>query len=53
MPPIDKTIEVLERTNDGDELSPLHLKLFEWAVNGALNDEGKTKSLESGGSYAG
>ena len=46
MPLIDKTIEVLERTNDGDDLSPLHLKLLEWAVNGALNDEGKAKFLE-------
>jgi hypothetical protein len=31
---------ILQKTNDGDDLDPLHLKLVEMAVNGFLNDKG-------------
>ena len=37
----DKACEILQKTNDGDDLDPQHLKLLEMAVNGFLNDEGK------------
>lgn len=37
---IQKAIEIIERTNDGDDLSPPHLKLTEMAVNGFLNENG-------------
>lgn len=33
--------QILEKTNDGNDLSPEHLKLLEMAVNGILNDRGK------------
>ncbi len=36
----DKACEILKRTNDGDDLDPIHLKLVEMAVNGFLNEEG-------------
>ena len=32
--------EILERTDDGNELAPEHLKLLEHAVNGFLNETG-------------
>ena len=32
--------DILQKTNDGDDLDPLHLKLVELAVNGFLNDKG-------------
>jgi hypothetical protein len=38
---IDKALEILSATHDGDDLSPSHLKLLELAVNGFLNDQGK------------
>jgi hypothetical protein len=38
---IDKALEILSATHDGDDLSPPHLKLLELAVNGFLNDQGK------------
>ena len=37
---IQKALEILEGTNDGDKLSPPHLKLLEMAVNDMLNDKG-------------
>lgn len=37
----DHAIEILQRTRDGADLDPSHLKLVELAVNGALNDTGK------------
>ena len=37
----DKSIEILRRTNDGDDLSPLHLKLVELAANGWLSEQGE------------
>lgn len=37
----DHAIEILQRTRDGDDLDPGHLKLVELAVNGCLNDQGK------------
>lgn len=36
----DKSCEILERTDDGDNLDPRHLKLIEMAVNGQLNEKG-------------
>ncbi len=38
----DKACEILQRTNDGDDLDPKHLKLVEMAVNGFLNEGGTT-----------
>jgi len=32
--------EILQKTRDGDNLAPRHLKLVENAVNGFLNDKG-------------
>lgn len=37
---IDKSIEVLQQTNDGNDLSSFHLGILEAAVNGFLNDGG-------------
>lgn len=36
----DHAIEILQATNDGDDLDPQHLKLLEIAVNGRLTDKG-------------
>ena len=36
----EMVIEILRKTNDGDELDPMHLKLVEMAVNGFLNESG-------------
>ena len=36
----DAAIEILQATNDGDDLIPNHLKLVEDAVNGFLNEDG-------------
>lgn len=36
----NKAIEIIQRTNDGDDLAPTDLKLVEMAVNGFLNEEG-------------
>ncbi|MAU12867.1 MAG: hypothetical protein CL607_23810 [Anaerolineaceae bacterium] len=41
----DQCIEILQKTNDGDDLDPNHLKLVEMAVNGHLNERGE-KALE-------
>ena len=38
---IDLAIEILQATNDGDNLSPRQLAVVEAAVNGALNDYGR------------
>lgn len=37
----EKAITILQKTNDGDDLDPMDLKLVELAVNDFLNDEGK------------
>jgi hypothetical protein len=37
---VDKALVILQKTNDGDDLTPTHLKLLELAVNGQLNDRG-------------
>lgn len=37
---VDKALVILEKTNDGDDLTPTHLKLLELAVNGQLNERG-------------
>ncbi len=34
-------IEIIRATNDGDDLAPQHLKLVEYAVNGALSERGE------------
>ncbi len=36
----DNAIEILQRTRDGEDLDPRHLKLVEAAVNGYLNATG-------------
>jgi hypothetical protein len=36
----DAAIEILQRTRDGEDLDPKHLKLVELAVNGVLNATG-------------
>ena len=41
--PIDKAIEILSRTNDGNDLSPTHLTLMDYAANGFLNEKGLEK----------
>ncbi len=33
-------IDILQKTNDGDDLDPRDLKLLEMAVNGFLNEQG-------------
>lgn len=38
---IEKSLEILQKTNDGDDLSPRHLYLLECAVNGYLNEYGE------------
>ena len=42
----DMACAILRSTNDGDDLEPAHLKLVELAVNGFLNEEGKTAFRE-------
>lgn len=37
----DKSIEILQRTHDGNDLAPHHLKLVELAVNGWLSEKGE------------
>ena len=37
----DKAIFILQKTNDGDDLSPEHLYLLQEAVNGRLNEYGR------------
>jgi hypothetical protein len=36
-----KAIEILQRTHDGDDLAPQHLKLIELAVNDVLTESGQ------------
>lgn len=38
---IDKALEILQKTNDGDDLAPEHLYLLELAVNGFLSEKGQ------------
>ena len=38
---IDKAIAILEKTNDGDDLAPKHLKLVELAVNNGMSELGQ------------
>jgi hypothetical protein len=37
---IEKALEILPKTHDGNDLDPDHLKLLELAVNGFLNAKG-------------
>ena len=37
----DKSIEIIQRTHDGNDLAPHHLKLVELAVNGWLSEQGE------------
>ena len=37
----DMAIDILQKTNDGDDLDPQHLKMLELAVNGFLNAKGE------------
>jgi len=38
---IDHACEILQKTRDGEDLSPWHLKLVELAVNDFLSEKGK------------
>ena len=38
---IDMAIEILRKTNDGNDLAPEHLKLVEVAANGWLSEAGE------------
>ena len=38
---IDQSCEILQKTRDGEDLSPWHLKLVELAVNDFLSEKGK------------
>lgn len=42
----EHAIEILQRTRDGEDLAPQHLKLVENAVNGFLTDAGKAAFAE-------
>jgi len=42
----DAAIDILQKTNDGDDLDPQHLKLVELAVNGFLNAKGEVAFRE-------
>lgn len=42
----DMACDILQKTKDGNELSPEHLWLVENAVNGFLNEKGKEKFKE-------
>jgi hypothetical protein len=53
----EKAIEILQKTDDGDKLSPIDLKLLEMAVNGWLNEAGEVAFDDlygqvSGGNYS-
>ena len=53
---IEKAIEIIGKTNDGDNLSPDHLYLVQLACNGHLNEAGEIAFTElydevSGGKY--
>lgn len=37
----DNAIEILQRTRDGEDLDPAHLKRVELAVNGFLHEQGR------------
>lgn len=37
----DQAIEILQKTNDGNDLAPEHLKLLEMTVNGLINEAGE------------
>jgi hypothetical protein len=43
---INKAIEILQKTNDGDDLTKFELKIVEMAVNNHLNEKGKKKFEE-------
>jgi hypothetical protein len=52
----EKAIEILQRTHDGDDLAPQHLKLIELAVNDMLTEIGQVAfeqlyTLATGGTY--
>jgi len=42
----EMAIEILRKTNDGNDLCPRHLWLIENAVNGKLNDRGQEEFKE-------
>lgn len=44
--PIDICIEILQKTNDGNDLAPWHLKLLELAANQGLNEAGEIALYE-------
>ena len=42
----ETAIDILRKTNDGEDLDPRHLKLLEMAVNGFLNAKGEAAFRE-------
>ena len=42
----DLSCEILQKTHDGDDLTPEHLKLIENGVNGFLTEKGKAALIE-------
>lgn len=45
-PIIDQALEIIEKTNDGNDLSPAHLYLVQTAVNGWLSEAGEVAFAE-------
>ena len=43
---INKAIEIIRATNDGNDLTGFELKIVEMAVNNHLNEKGKEKFEE-------
>ena len=43
---LDATIEILRKTSDGDDLSPLHLSLLQHAANSGLSEQGEIAFYE-------
>ena len=43
---IDRALDILSRTDDGDDLVPFDLWLLQEAVNGQLNERGRQAFLE-------
>ena len=46
MKPIDTAIEILQKTQDGNDLTPEHLSLVQSAVNGWLSEAGEVAFYE-------
>ncbi len=56
MTPIEMSIDILQQTNDGDDLAPTDLGLLQLATNGHLNEAGEVAFYDlhkrvEGGTY--